>query len=473
MLRLRDFPETFAAACRINCLSMITEAGAGHIGACFSSMDILVWLALKELQPDDVVILSRGHEVPAWYAIQHGLGNLSDEALHTLRKPGGLPGHPDVTVPDADGKPLPGIICNTGSLGMGISKAKGMILADRLLGVKRRYFVLVGDGELQEGQIWEATYRAYFQDEGLLTVIVDWNGYQSDGRTPELDIGPTQDVYDTLGWEIAAGDIDGHSLTALRQAFHTFHGYEQPRLLIAQTLKGKGVSFMEGNPRWHSGAPNEEEYKLAFGLLQTNLHVLWITDHASDECPCDRSISVAHTWFPFKEPDPLIAAYSEALCEMAELNDRIIVLDADLTKDCGLLAFRERFPDRFIECGIAEQDMVSMASGLALRGFIPICHSFAAFLTRRALDQVYNQVSEGTRVIYVGSMAGKLPDNGPGLSHYSGYDSWDSLLMNGAGCQVFEPRTSVQVHRVLVQAIDGRAAPSVYIRLCTQAELSS
>lgn len=363
LYRLRPNLPAFTAACRLNVLSMIAEAGSGHLGASFSSLDILVELLCNQMAPDDVLIMSRGHEFPAWIAIQVGLGNKPEAALHALRKPRGLPGHPTVDVP--------GVACNTGSLGMGISKAKGMILADRLLGVKRRYFVLLGDGELQEGQIAEALYGGIGHWPELVP-IVDANGFQSDDLTlPRV--------------------------------------LSLPGLCIRRTIKGKGVSFMEHNPRWHSGAPNEQEYEFAVAELVTALAQVTHGDY--------NTVRIDHDWLPPKPPHPLIMAYRESLEKLGEQNERIVVLDADLAKDCGLLSFKARFPSRFIECGIAEQDMVTMASGLALRGFIPIVHSFAAFLVRRAADQIYNQTTEHTRVIYVGTMAGALPETGPGKSH--------------------------------------------------------
>jgi len=174
------------------------------------------------------------------------------------------------------------------------------------------------------------------------------------------------------------------------------------RFFPVPTKKGKGVSFMENDPRWHSGAPNETEYAAAIDELLANL-------------PADtETFTVPHTWPPPLQPEPLVVAYGAALLDAAERHPNLVVLDADLTRELGLVTFKERYPDRFFQIGIAEQDMVGIASGMAMNGSLPVVHSHAAFLTRRALDQVHNQVSERTQVIYVGGAAGKLQPNGNG-----------------------------------------------------------
>lgn len=434
--RLRDNLPALAAAARINCLSAITAAGSGHLGASFSSLDILLWLAVNE--PEAAIILSRGHELPAYLAVLHAVGKVPDEALLTLRKPGGIPGHP---MPGC----LPGIDYSSGSLGMGLSKAKGMILGDRLNGVSRRYYVLVGDAECQEGQVDEAI-RACAWNFPEITAVIDRNGYGTDSQVPH----PTRHSWAGWGLDTAA---DGHDFDVFRLV--QWHNGQYPAVVFAETTKGRGVSFFEVDPaRWHSGAPNEGEYLRAIPELVAALRAIagdieWQT--------------FTHTWPVPRPPDPLIEAYSEALCELAAEDERIVVLDADLAKDCGLLPFKERFPARYVECGIAEQDMVSTASGLALRGFVPICHSFAAFLTRRALDQVYNQATEGTRVIYVGSMAGPLPPTGPGRSHQS---LFDDSLMTLVGCECYEPTHPESVRTALRMAV--ASSKPAYIRLCKQ-----
>lgn len=381
--------ELYAALNRINILYMIKRAGSGHIGSSFSALDIITWLYLNELRPEDVFFSSKGHDCPALYATLISLGRLPFDLLHQLRRPGGLPGHPTV-----DFGPI-----NSGSLGMGISKAKGMILANRLLGKQGRVFVLVGDGELQEGQNWEALRT--LEDYPELTVIVDENGMQSDGETLPNPLYNQRLCF------------NGHDFYEIEKYVKNI-GLFVADLFVANTIKGKGVSFMETINEdslylYHSGAPSDLDYELALTEL---------TETARSLFPILR-LEIVEVETISRQPSPLIQAYSDALVRFGRENDKIVVLDADLMVDCGLKAFRLNFPDRFFECGIAEQDMVSMAGAMARKGFIPFVHSFAAFLTRRALDQIYNNCTEGDKVVYVGSLAGPLGETGPGKSHES------------------------------------------------------
>jgi len=444
MARLRDNPGAFATAARLNALSMAARAGAGHLGGSFSAMDVMAWLYLQVMRPEDVFLLSKGHAALGLYAVLHGVGLLPDETLLTFRDGrGGLSAHPCLGTP--------GIVANTGSLGMGISKAKGMLLADRLGGVHRRYFVLVGDGELQEGQIWEALMPHAHDEMNCLTVIVDGNGLQGNGRTEAtrpLDPLDADAIAAHLGhWGTV---FDGHDAKALAAVcWRSYSSY--PCLHWAVTTKGRGVSFMENQPGWHAGALSESEYRAAALELLDRLDAeLW---------------HVPHEWAPPPPPDPLVAAYGAALVAAAGRIPGLVVLDADLAKEHGLLPFRERYPERFIECGIAEQDMVSIASGMALRGLLPVVHSHAAFLTRRALDQVHNQVTEGTRVLYVGGSAGKLQPNGNGKSHET---LVDAAVMALHGVAVHQPRRPEEVAGCLDRALRGEGA--AYLRLLKRPE---
>ena len=199
----------FADLCRVNTLYMVARAGSGHIGSSFSSMEILVHLHLDVLGDDDVFFSSKGHDAPGLYSLLIALGRLPFEKIHGLRRIGGLPGHPDVSVP--------GMVINSGSLGQGISKAKGMVRADRLEGRTHRYFVLTGDGELQEGQIWESLISAANEKMGEITVIVDHNKLQSDYAVAlTSDLGDLCAKFASFGWHVARSD--GHDIGALASA---------------------------------------------------------------------------------------------------------------------------------------------------------------------------------------------------------------------------------------------------------------
>src|SRR5215216_3616756 len=237
--------EAFAALARINVLYMIAGAWSGHIGTSFSSLEIMSWLFLNELRdldkgPDrcDIFFSSKGHDAPALYNVLIGLGLLPAEQLHELRRLHGLPGHPHVETPYVQ--------ANTGSLGMGISKAKGMAIANRLLGRPRRIFVLTGDGELQEGQFWESLGSAANRGLGEIVAIVDHNKIQSDTWVQHVsDLGDLEAKLRAFGWHVTR--VNGHDVAALERTFRSLDAVtDRPKVVIADTVKGKGVSSMEG-----------------------------------------------------------------------------------------------------------------------------------------------------------------------------------------------------------------------------------
>jgi transketolase len=451
----------FADACRINTLAMIETAGSGHIGTSFSSLDILSWLHLEVLRDSDRYFSSKGHDAPALYAVLIALGRIDFDKLFGLRRLGGLPGHPDV-------RTTPQVVTNTGSLGMGVSKARGFVLADRLAGRTGRVFVLTGDGELQEGQFWESLQPTANRGLGEITVIVDHNKLQSDTWVSKVsDLGDLEARVAAHGW--AVGRVDGHDIPALATTLDELLAREpdRPKLIVADTVKGCGVSFME--PRelaqaetslygFHSGAAGPDVYALGLEELRERLAGrlarLGADDVRLEERPAPaRSV--------LDRPQRLIQAYGDALVAAAEAEPRLVALDADLRLDTGLVGFQERFPDRFFECGIAEQDMVSQAGAMALAGLLPACHSFACFMTPRAAEQVFNNASEGTKVIYHGSLVGIVP-GGPGHSHQMIRDI--ALMGSVPGLAAVEPYCEEEVRRVVDWAVREAHGP-VYVRL--------
>ena len=352
-----DKVALFADLCRINALYMIAKAGSGHIGSCFSCLDLVSWLHLQEMRDGDVYFSSKGHDAPALYAVLTALGHLDFDLVHRLRQVDGLPGHPDVGTPH--------IVANTGSLGMGISKAKGMVRANRHLGKTGRVFVLTGDGELQEGQIWESLVSAANDRLHEIVTIVDHNKLQSDRRVSQTsDLGDLESKFRSFGWEVRR--VDGHDLTGFAKTLSDLRNSSLPKLILADTVKGCGVSFMEHTAmesdaalyRFHSGAPDADSYTRAAQEL---------LDRVNQRCDALQTDRVTFdTVESPRRPPPgpqqkLVAAYASALEEQGERNERLLVLDADLMIDMGQKPFADRFPERFIECGIAEMDMVSQA----------------------------------------------------------------------------------------------------------------
>lgn len=397
--------EKLTDCLRVNILYMIQQAGAGHIGSAFSAVDIMTELYFKEMQEGDIFFSSKGHDVAALYAILIAKGIIPEEELHNYRRPGGLEGHPNINTP--------GIVTNTGSLGMGLSKAQGMVLARRLQGKKGRIFVLIGDGEIQEGQISEALRNIF--NNGVrdsIYCIMDANQFQL-SRTTHI----CKEAYDILN------------------------------IKFCHTIKGKGTSVTEGN-KYHAGAMDEEDYKQAIKELKGRL-------------PGVNFIETDQRTRPFIEKaNSLIPYYSECLRDIMRENDKVVVLDADLAKDCGLEEIRNIYPERFFEFGISEQDMVSAAGGMALEGLIPIVHSFSAFLCRRANEQIYNNCTEKKKTVYVGAFSGILP-YGIGLSHTCMDDI--VLMKTMPGMTILEPKQD-ELNVALRWAVYQAPGPT-YIRI--------
>ncbi|MBM4425528.1 MAG: 1-deoxy-D-xylulose-5-phosphate synthase, partial [Chloroflexi bacterium] len=447
-LDIYDEISILSDMCRANALAAVKRAGSGHLGSSFSAMDIVTWLYFHEMNtlelgiahPDrDIYFSSKGHDVPGLYSVLYAGGVVPREKLLKLRRFGGLDGHPDVGVI--------GIEANSGSLGMGISKGRGMAWAKKKMGRGGRVFVLTGDGEWQEGQNFEALQTAVAQKIGNLTIIIDHNKVQSDKPVSEIvDLGDLEAKLRAFGWQVAR--CDGHDLRAFEQALREFAAIsDKPKALIADTIKGRGVSFMEhpvalknggGYYKWHAGAPDDASFAAAYDELiaRTNeqLQAAKMPRLALEEMePLEAAVVVVPRnalGEPISQggevkPKPAVVsneyvaeAYGKALVELAASRPDLVVVDADLAADCRVREFELTYPDRFIENGIAEQDMVSMAGGLARQGFLPVVNSFASFLASRANEQIYNNASEKTKIVYACHYAGLIPA-GPGKSHQS------------------------------------------------------
>ena len=379
-----------------------------------------------------------------------------------MRRIDGLDGHPDVKIP--------GMEVNSGSLGMGISKAKGMAYAKKIGNRKGRVFVLTGDGELQEGQVWESLQTTAHQKIHNINVIVDNNRIQSDKLVKEIiDLGDLEEKFEVFGWHVER--CDGHDFTAIDNVFTRFKNItDKPKVLIADTIKGKGISFMEGPLalkdgdglyQWHSGAPDDDLYEKGFNEIRDRLDTLLRESYLD---PLHLEVKEAREKGRVRQKDiaeKVVNAYGEALVEIGRKRKDIIVLDADLSADCGLRIFENKYPERFIENGIAEQDMVSMAGGLALQGYLPIVNSFGVFLSSRANEQIYANSTEGTKIIYVCHFAGLIPA-GPGKSHQSLRDI--SLFGPLPNCVVIEPCNAVETKAALEWCVE-EAKENCMIRL--------
>lgn len=449
--------KLLATISRINILYMIAKAGSGHIGSSFSSIDLITYIYLEK--NNFIFFSSKGHDAPALYSTLLALGKLPFNLIHKFRKINGLPGHPDIRIKN--------IVTNTGSLGMGISKAKGIAHANRINKIKKDIYVLLGDGELQEGQIWESLHSLINNNLNEIKIIIDHNKIQSDSFvTKTSDLGNLKKKLQSFGFKVI--ECNGNSYNEIREAFNTMQEFKVPTILIAHTIKGKGVSFMENKSldsdnvlyRFHSGAPSDQEYELALTDLLGKLYKIVKKYNISINISnTKKNIIPVH-----KKTNNLVDEYSKLICKFAKQNKKILCLDADLIKDTGLIEFKKRFPKRFFECGIAEQDMVSMAGGLALNGFIPIVHSFSAFLSSRANEQIYNNSTELKKIIYMGFLAGVLP-SAPGHSHQSIRDI--ASLSSIPNLIIAEPSNQYDLNEIIKLALSKKNKNTFYLRICS------
>ena len=266
--------EKTASEVRIGVVRAIHNAGSGHPGGSLSAADIVTALYFDEMNIDpehpdmdgrDKFILSKGHAGPVQYSALAARGYFDMEEFMTLRKLGSkFQGHPDM-------RKVPGIEMSTGSLGQGFSAAGGMAMANKLDGNDGRIYVLLGDGEIQEGIVWEAAMSAAHNKLDNLVGILDHNGLQIDGRNEDvMTVAPVADKFAAFGWNVI--NIDGHDFAQILDAFSKARGCKgRPTMIIAETVKGKGVSFMENEAGWHGKAPDEEQTKQAIAELRGEL----------------------------------------------------------------------------------------------------------------------------------------------------------------------------------------------------------
>ena len=255
---------------RIGIIEGVYNAGCGHPGGSLSIADVITYLYFKELNvspeaPDmetrDRFVLSKGHTAPALYAVLAERGFFPKEELKTLRKiDSRLQGHPDM-------KHIPGVDMTTGSLGLGISAACGMALSAKVYGATNRVYTIVGDGESEEGQVWEAAmFAAHYKLDNLVAVL-DLNGLQIDGKITEvMNPTPHDEKFRAFGWHVIT--INGHDFDQIEAAFEeakTVKG--KPTVIISNSVKGKGVSYMENACEWHGAAPKQDKYEIAIAEL--------------------------------------------------------------------------------------------------------------------------------------------------------------------------------------------------------------
>jgi transketolase len=410
--------EDVATRLRIDSIRATTAAKSGHPSSVASAADLVaaVFFDAMRFHPDepraitsDRFVLSKGHAAPVLYAAWAELGMIKREELTALRQiDSDLEGHPTPRLSFVD--------VATGSLGQGLGVGLGLALAARLAGTDARAFVLLGDGETAEGSVWEAAQMAGGRALDNVIAIVDVNALGQSGPTM---LGHDVDAYRrrfvAFGWR--AQTIDGHDMgqivAALRRARRSRGA---PSVIIAKTVKGKGIVDVEGLPGWHGKALPPEHAERAVAALESRLHHV---PAPPVQPPRRRTV----TWPPAptaaERPEPLTGsvatreAYGHALVRLGAVDPRIVALDGDVKNSTFAERFFEAYPDRSFECFIAEQNMVSVAAGLAAQGLIPFAATFACFLTRAA-DQIRMGGISRSNVKYCGSHAGvSIGEDGP------------------------------------------------------------
>ena len=266
--------KSIAAKIRLGALEGVHAAASGHPGGSLSIAELITYLYFVEMNVDpknpkdanrDRFVLSKGHTAPALYAALAEKGFFDKELLGTLRKFGSiLQGHPDM-------KHTPGVDMSSGSLGLGISAAAGMALSAKITGDSYRVYTILGDGESEEGQVWEAAmFSAHYKLDNLCAFI-DWNGLQIDGKVTEvMNPTPLDEKFAAFGWNVLV--IDGHDFDQIAAACEAAKACKgKPTAIVCKCVKGKGVSFMENQVGWHGKAPNKEQYEMAVAELSASV----------------------------------------------------------------------------------------------------------------------------------------------------------------------------------------------------------
>lgn len=410
---------------RRHAVETTTLAGSGHPTTCLSASDIVATLFFTTLRCDvsnpdnplnDRFVLSKGHAAPLLYAVWAEAGAFPVEHLKTLRRiDSELEGHPTPRFKWAE--------VATGSLGQGLSIANGMALAAKMDKLPYRVYALLGDGEVAEGGVWEAVAFASYYKLDNLTAIVDVNRLgQSAPTMLQHDLETYARRFEAFGWHAIA--VDGHDVEQLMSAFEQAKNVKgKPTVILAKTIKGKGVSFLEDKEGWH-GRPLPKD------LAEKALAELALTD---EQIALARSLkvhppegvvavaanpqsSIVEPEFPRYELGQQVAtreAYGDGLVALGKVNPNIVALDGDVKNSTFSEKFMAAFPERFVECFIAEQNMIGTAVGLATRGKIPFASSFACFLMR-AYDFIRMAGIGMANIKLCGSHAGvSIGEDGP------------------------------------------------------------
>ncbi len=411
-----------AALLRIDSVRATTEAGSGHPTSCASAAEIVSVLFFAEMRfdprnphgdSDDVFVLSKGHAAPLLYAAWAEAGVFPRERLLTLRKlDSNLEGHPTPRLPFVD--------VATGSLGQGLSAGIGIALNGKILQHSdQRVYVLIGDGEAAEGSIWEAAQWASLHQLDNLCVTMDINRLgQSEPTMLQHHLEVYKARWEAFGWQ--ALTVDGHDIVELLAAYKQARQTNgRPTIVLARTIKGKGLPGIEGDEHWHGKALDRETAEKVISELTNRIvepHVEWEPKLPTPVPPPEKPKSAKPAEPAYKVGGKEVSTrkgFGDGLAALAPVNPHVVVLDGDVKNSTYTDEFEKAAPDRFLQCYIAEQNMVGMGMGLAARGQVPFVATFACFLSR-AYDFIRMAAISDLNIKLVGTHVGvSIGEDGP------------------------------------------------------------
>jgi len=417
-------------------LVALCAAGSGHAGGTLSIMDITAALYLRVCDHDprnpswpdrDRIVWSTGHKAPSLYLGLAFAGFCPVDDVALLRKLWSpYQGHPHWLK-------LPGVEVSTGSLGQGLSVAVGIALAGKLDGKSYRTFCIMGDGEQQEGQIWEAAMEAGHYKLDNLVGIIDCNRLQIDGKVADvMNVEPLDEKYRSFGWEVIR--IDGHDMGQVVEALEKAKaGCGKPVVILADTVKGKGVSFIENVAGWHGRSPNHEEMikgLTELGLTEKIPHQRLLETAKRYQADVDQRLDAKmpkfsrNFWWNAAENmkvkmEPTRKGFGQSLAENGD-DERVVCLGLDISGSITISDFYTSKPERkrrWISMGIAEQSATSAAAGLAKEGKLPVLGTYATFAAARNLDQIRTSVCYGNFNVMIAGAHGGVSVGPDGATH--------------------------------------------------------
>ena len=438
---------------RIHSIASTTAAGSGHPTSCCSAADVMAALFFGHMRYDaknphfhnnDRFVLSKGHAAPLLYAAWAEAGLFPAEDLLKLRQIGSdLEGHPTPRLSFAD--------VATGSLGQGLSVGVGIALAARLDNLDYNTYVLLGDGEIAEGAVWEAASLAGVYKLNNLIAVVDVNRLgQSQATAFGHDIGIYRKRFESFGWRVETLD-DGHDIEEILEVLSGVGLDDKPLAILAKTFKGAGVSFLQDKDGWHGKPLNKEESAKAIAELQPSAKsASGVSIPAPNQLPAPQnSAPTSYPALNYKPGDAIATreAYGTAITRIGEADPRIVAMDGDTKNSTFSEKFFKKLPDRFTECFIAEQNMVGVATGFGTRGKVPFASTFACFFAR-AYDQIRVAGISMANLKLAGSHVGvSIGEDGPSQM------ALEDLAMMRAivGATVLYPSDAVSTEKLVEQ----------------------